>query len=122
MGKRQMSKRKISEKYEKIIERAAATKHKAMQDEKAAKQKETKNKGKSLEKATEFIVEKFHKDHEIGTVRASEMNECIQSKFVKEKEWIEEDIELIFDSLEKLKIIKKILVKDQTGNYCDRFS
>ena len=60
--KRKMSKRKISEKYEKIIERAAATKHKAMQDEKAAKQKETKNKGKSLEKATEFIVEKFHKE------------------------------------------------------------
>ena len=57
-----MSKRKISEKYEKIIERAAAAKHKAMQDEKAAKQKETKNKEKSLEKATEFIVEKLHQE------------------------------------------------------------
>ena len=57
-----MSKRKISEKYEKIIERAAAAKHKAMQEEKADKQKETENKEKSLEKATEFIVEKFHKE------------------------------------------------------------
>ena len=58
---RKMSKRKISENYEKIIKRAAAAKHKAMQEEKAAKLRETKNKEKSLERATEFIVEKLHK-------------------------------------------------------------
>ena len=64
------------------------------------------------------------KVHEIGNVSTFEMKESVRGKFGKEKEWIEldiEDIELIFDTLEKLKIIKRILMKDQTGNYCDRF-
>ena len=57
-----MSKRKISENYEKIIERVAIAKHEEMQKEKAAKQRDTKIKEKSLGKATEFIVEKLHKE------------------------------------------------------------
>ena len=64
------------------------------------------------------------KDHEIGNVSANEMKESLQSKFKKDKEWIEldiEDIELIFDSLVKLKIIKRKLVKDHTGTFSDRF-
>ena len=39
-----------------------------MQDEKAAKQKATKNKVKSLKKALELIVEKFHKEIGIETL------------------------------------------------------
>ena len=53
------------------------------------------------------------------------MKQSVQGKFGKEKDWIEldiEDIELIFESLEKLKIIKKILAKDPAGNFYDRFN
>ena len=54
---------KMSEKYHEIIERAAVEQQKAIQDEKAAKQKETEiRKEKSIEKATKFIVEKFHEE------------------------------------------------------------
>ena len=52
------------------------------------------------------------------------MKESIHSEFGEEKHWIEldiEDIELIFDSLEKLKIVKKKLAKDCAGNFYDRF-
>ena len=61
-----MSKRKISENYEKIIERVAVAKHEEMRKEKASKQRETINKKKSFEKATEFIVEKLHKEFGIN--------------------------------------------------------
>ena len=57
-----MSKRKISENYEKIIERVAVAKHEEIRKQKAAKLRDTKIKEKSLEKATEFIVEKLHKE------------------------------------------------------------
>ena len=60
-----MSKRKITEDYEKIIERVAIAKHEEMRKEKAAKQRDTKIKEKSLGKATEFIVEKLNKEFAI---------------------------------------------------------
>jgi len=63
--KSKMSKRKISENYEKIIERVAVAKHEEIKKKKAAKQKDTKIKEKSLGKATEFIVEKLHKEFAI---------------------------------------------------------
>ena len=53
------------------------------------------------------------------------MKESVQGKFGKEKDWIElviEDIELIFESLEKLKIVKKIIAKDNAGKFYDRFN
>ena len=65
------------------------------------------------------------KDHELGNVSAYEMKQSVQGKFGKEKDWVElniEDIELIFESLEKLKIVRKILAKDNAGKFYDRFN